>query len=87
MNPARFVRLVHHHLLSLVARVHARRLLVVPGASRRLATDAGQTTAEYALVLLGAATLALLLITWATKTDRVGKLLDLVFEQITGRAR
>jgi hypothetical protein len=72
-----------------VARVHAR---VLTGSGRvandrRLAGSAGQTTAEYALVLLGAATLALLLITWATKTDRVGKLLDFVFEQITGRAR
>ena len=36
----------------------------------------GQSTAEYALVLLGAAGVALLLITWATKTDKVTRLLN-----------
>ncbi len=47
--------------------------------------DRGQTTAEYALVLLGAATIALLLVAWATKTNRIGKLLDFVVDQIIGR--
>lgn len=47
--------------------------------------DGGQTTAEYALVLLGAAAVALLLVGWATKTNRVGKLLDFVIDQIVGR--
>ncbi|WP_208027565.1 DUF4244 domain-containing protein [Rhabdothermincola sediminis] len=48
-------------------------------------SDEGQTTAEYALVLLGAAAVALLLVGWATKTNRVGKLLDFVLDQIVGR--
>jgi hypothetical protein len=48
----------------------------------RLAQDRGQSTAEYALVLLGAAAVALLLVAWATKTDRVTKLLDGVVDQI-----
>jgi Flp pilus assembly pilin Flp len=47
--------------------------------------DRGQTTAEYALVLLGAAAIALLLVAWATKTNRIGKLLDFVIDQIIGR--
>jgi hypothetical protein len=47
--------------------------------------DRGQTTAEYALVLLGGAAIALLLIAWATKTNRIGKLLDFVVDQIVGR--
>jgi hypothetical protein len=47
--------------------------------------DRGQTTAEYALVLLGAAAIALLLVAWATKTNRVGKLLDFVVDQVIGR--
>ena len=38
---------------------------------RRLARDDGQSTAEYALVLLGAAGVALLLVAWATKSDKV----------------
>jgi hypothetical protein len=44
--------------------------------------DAGQSTAEYALVLLGAASVALLLVAWATKTDRITKLLDEVVDQV-----
>ena len=43
---------------------------------------AGQTTAEYALVILGAAGLATLLIAWATKSDAVGRLFDSVVEKI-----
>lgn len=47
--------------------------------------DGGQTTAEYALVIVGAAALALLLITWATKSDAIGKLFDFVLQQVKGR--
>jgi hypothetical protein len=49
------------------------------------ASDRGQTTAEYALVLLGGAAIALLLVAWATKTNRIGKLLDFVVDQVIGR--
>jgi hypothetical protein len=49
---------------------------------RRLADDRGQSTAEYALVLLGAAGVALLLIAWATKTDRVTRLLNGVIDRV-----
>lgn len=45
-------------------------------ARARLRADSGQSTAEYALVLLGAASVALLLVAWATKTDRISELLD-----------
>jgi hypothetical protein len=51
----------------------------------RLGGEAGQTTAEYALVIVGAAALALLLITWATKSDAIGKLFDFVLQQVKGR--
>lgn len=44
--------------------------------------EQGQATAEYALVLLGAAALALLVVAWATKTNRVGKLLDTVLDKL-----
>lgn len=47
--------------------------------------DAGQTTAEYALVLLAAAAIALLVIAWATKTNRIGKLFDFVLDQVIGK--
>ena len=48
--------------------------------------DDGQATAEYALVVLGAAALALLVIGWATKTNLVGKLLDAVFGQLLAKS-
>ncbi len=52
---------------------------------RRLTDDRGQSTAEYALVLLGAAGVALLLVAWATKTDRVTKLLNSVLDSVLDR--
>lgn len=47
----------------------------------------GQASAEYALVLLGAAAIALLVVTWATRTNLVGRLLNAVFEQLLSRVR
>ena len=44
--------------------------------------EAGQTTAEYALVLVGVAAIALLVVAWATQTDAVGRLLDAVLDSI-----
>ena len=49
---------------------------------RALRGDRGQTTAEYALVLLGAATVALLLIAWAVKTGKITTLLNAVLDKI-----
>ncbi|MBI2706258.1 MAG: DUF4244 domain-containing protein [Actinobacteria bacterium] len=54
---------------------------------RRLATDRGQTTAEYALVLVGVAAIALLILAWATKTGAIGKLFDMVLGYITGQVK
>jgi hypothetical protein len=50
-----------------------------PAASAR---EAGQATAEYALVLLGAAAIAVLLVAWATGTGKVTALLDAVVDRI-----
>ena len=49
---------------------------------RRALADRGQSTAEYALVLLGAAGVALLLVAWATKTDKVTRLLNSVIDHV-----
>lgn len=46
--------------------------------------DRGQTTAEYALVLLAAATLALLVVAWATGSGKIGELFDAVFDHVIG---
>ena len=40
--------------------------------------EEGQTTAEYALVLLAAASLALLLVAWVAHSGKVGELFDAV---------
>lgn len=58
----------------------------------RLATavhdDEGQATTEYALVLLGAALVALLVVGWATTgggAGRIGDLFDRVIDTVTQR--
>lgn len=53
----------------------------------RLRGDRGQTSAEYALVLIGAASIALLVGIWARDTDRIGKLLDTVVDSIVKLAK
>ncbi len=63
---------------------HSRPYQPVP------ASDAGQATTEYALVLLGAALVALLLVAWATTGGgggKIGQLLDAVFDSILAKAR
>jgi hypothetical protein len=52
---------------------------------RRLAATDGQATAEYALVLLAAASIAGLLLAWATSTDAIGRLMDAVVDSLLGR--
>jgi Flp pilus assembly pilin Flp len=47
--------------------------------------ESGQATVEYALVVLAAATIALLVLAWASRTGKVGQLLDAVFDQVSGR--
>ncbi|MCZ7528187.1 MAG: DUF4244 domain-containing protein [Acidimicrobiia bacterium] len=44
--------------------------------------EVGQTTAEYALVILGAAAVATLLITWATKSHAITRLFDVVIDKV-----
>jgi len=62
----------------------ARLLMVLHSWLGRLRSERGQATAEYALVLLGAAAVAMLLLSWVTKTNRISNLLDAVFRHITG---
>jgi uncharacterized protein DUF4244 len=58
-----------------VARLRAR-------FSGALAGEAGQSTAEYALVILGAVAIATLLITWATGSHAISQLFDSVVSKI-----
>jgi len=60
-------------------------LVTVSGRTRD--DQRGQASAEYALVLLGAAAVALLIVAWATKTNLIGKLLDAVMGAITDKVK
>jgi Flp pilus assembly pilin Flp len=67
-----------------VSRWHSAR---ARWRSRR-GDERGQATAEYALVLLGAAAIAVLLIAWATSgsgAGKIGDLLDKVLDAITSK--
>lgn len=44
--------------------------------------EQGQTTAEYALVLIAAAAIAGLVLAWATKTHTISRLFDAVVDKV-----
>lgn len=71
---------------TLVRHLHSSR---VGEALRHAANDeSGQATTEYALVLLGAALVALMLIAWATTgggSGRIGRLFDSVVDHVISR--
>lgn len=72
-------------MLLFIVHLHTAVLLAPARAEARLArlrSERGQTSAEYALVLLGAASVALLVVMWAKKSNRVGGLLDVVFDNV-----
>lgn len=51
-------------------------------SGRSVRGENGQTTAEYALVIIAAAAVAGLLLAWATKTHAISHLLDRVIDLI-----
>ncbi len=51
-------------------------------ATRLRLGELGQSTAEYALVILGAVAIASLLITWATGSHAISKLFDSVISKV-----
>jgi Flp pilus assembly pilin Flp len=55
---------------------------MTPCQRARFRDTDGQTTAEYALVILAAAALASLVIAWATKTDAINRLFDTVLNRV-----
>ncbi len=57
-------------------------LLVCGHCVRRRLDERGQTTAEYALVIVGAAAVGVLLLTWATGSGKIGWLLDKMVDTI-----
>lgn len=68
----------------LQARLHAA-ILHACAPRDTAGRDRGQATTEYALVLLGAALVALLLVAWASSggsAGRIGRLFDRVIDSI-----
>lgn len=61
------------------------RLVTAVATAARRRGERGQSTAEYALLLLGAATIALIVVTWATGTGKITELFDAVVDSIIGR--
>jgi Flp pilus assembly pilin Flp len=55
-------------------------------ARKGLAREEGQTTAEYALVILAAAAVAVVLITWAKSSGKLPAFFDKIIDDITGNA-
>lgn len=70
----------------MVARAGAvlRPVLRRLGGRRGLAAQAGQTTAEYALVMLAAAAVAIVLVAWARSTDKLPSFFNQIIDDITG---
>jgi hypothetical protein len=57
-------------------------------ADGRTVVDRGQATTEYALVLLGAAMIALLVVAWATAgggAGKIGRLFDRVIDSVLSK--
>ncbi len=54
---------------------------------RRVSREEGQTTAEYALVILAAAAVAIVLITWARSSGKLPAFFDKIIDNITNDAQ
>ena len=70
-------------MLSVFVSLHCYLHAALSQARRH--DDRGQTTAEYALVLLGAAGVALVLVAWAAKSGKITGLLDAVIDQVLSK--
>jgi Flp pilus assembly pilin Flp len=53
----------------------------------RVAREIGQTTAEYALVILAAAAIAVVLIAWARSSGKLPAFFDNIIDQVAGSAQ
>lgn len=81
MSPTFLVLQLHVAGAISALATHARGLLAHAAGGR----ERGQSTAEYALVLLGAATVAIVFLAWAGKTSRIGRLFDAVLDSVIGK--
>lgn len=72
-------------MLVLFTAVQARHL--TRPSRQQIDRQAGQATAEYALVLLGAAAVAIVFAAWAVKSGKIAELFDKVFDLILSRTK
>lgn len=60
------------------------RFLHVFGPGGRV-RERAQSTVEYAILLLGAAAVAMLVVAWVSDSDVIGRLFETVFDKILSR--
>ena len=60
---------------------------LVAAWKRRFRSERGQTTAEYALVILAAAAIAVVLITWARSSGKLPAFFDQIIDKIVGSSQ
>jgi hypothetical protein len=74
------------HLFVFVSVAIHTSAVYAAGWIRQRITQRGQATAEYALVLLGAAAVALLIVSWATHSNKIGELFNAILDRLKGHA-
>ena len=65
---------------------YIRALACVSRVRERVSRQVGQTTAEYALVILAAAAVAVVLIAWARSSGKLPAFFDNIIDQVAGSA-
>ena len=70
-------------MLQILVRLHVLALTV---HDRLVDDERGQTTAEYALVILAAAAVAVVLITWAHSSGKLPAFFDQIIDTVIGDA-
>jgi Flp pilus assembly pilin Flp len=65
---------------------YVRLRLGISTVHDRLSAQVGQTTAEYALVILAAAAVAVVLIAWARSSGRLPAFFDDIIDQVSNSA-
>jgi hypothetical protein len=66
------------------AEVAVVRARVVASGGASLAKEEGQTTAEYALVILAAAAVALVLLAWAKSSGKLPDFFNKIIDSLSG---
>lgn len=68
-------------------RTAHRPFLIGPcsAGARSTPRERAQSTVEYAILLLGAAAVAMLVVAWVSDSDVIGRLFETVFDKILSR--